>query len=209
MLTAQRVSSGSYQIKSKLGITTITKETTDKWWIDFPTGKRSYRRSYSSAKAFAISHLEKCLVSINEQEKVAKTSKNTENSLMLRLQQNGAYVCGAEAFGCINSGMNACILHMVVNQQSYYLVGKESDITDIMFEKNALKIKKNIAVGIVEDYRCKNGRVINVYRTFKPAEKAYKALNDAMLKANQKARQTVAKARQEKDYFTLNDYGLV
>lgn len=204
-LQVKRKEAGQYVITSSVGITTIIKSD-DKWWITFPCGKKSYRRSYDAAKKWAIAFLEK--LEKNQKPEI-KTSSNERNQLKNKLKEHLAYVTGAEFFGCINSGNSACILHLKIKNKSYYLVGRDVDITDYCIDKNVVQIARLIGQGIVENYLCPSGKMIEVFTTFPQAEKTYKTLNQKTIDSNIKARKNVAIASKNNDYWTLSDYGLI
>lgn len=217
MIKFKRQDAGSYIAHTKSGICTIVQGKDKKWWIDFPCGKRSYRTSYSGAKAWAEKYLERQESAIVAQQTKAKVAKKEGKvrTLKDKLSVKNAYVTGHEYYGCVNSGRQACILHLSVNFKSYYLVGFEVDVTDTIIYKNVFKIRQNIAQGWVEDYVCQNENTIQVFSNFKLAEKAYRALDQKTIDFNEKARKEVSVLRGKvknntadfNDYFALSDYG--
>jgi hypothetical protein len=117
----KRLRPGKYEAQTSVGRVCICQSNADKkWYIDFPDGKRSYRSSYAGAKAWAekyIARLESESVKVSaktvksEPAKTATTAK--QETLKQRLSRSGAYVCGVEPIGCLNSGVNACVLHLI------------------------------------------------------------------------------------------------
>lgn len=229
-LQFKRQSAGSYVAVSPAGNIEVNK-IDDKWYISFPDGKKSYRRSYDAAKKWAseyISRLKSTPVSCTsgksksakKEAGKSKISKSKQTpSLREKLKPNYAYVVGAEWFGCVNTGRRACILHFSINEISYYAVGYDGQVTDTLFEKPMCRIIGKIKAGVaIREYECRNGSQIKVFKSFKEAEKCYRTLDGVTNESNHQAQLKVQEARKQinginntsaKAGFVLADYGLI
>jgi len=216
MLKFKRLSTGNYLAECQAGRCEITLRD-DKWYIDFPDGKKSYRQTYKAAKAWAdkyISRLEEKPVQSKIKKAVTEVKPPT---LKEKLTRENAYVVGVEPTNCFNSGVAACIVHIIVENKSYYTVGQEGDILDTLIEKAISKTKKLISRGIVQDYVCQNKKIIKVFKDFAAAEKCYQDMDNKMREENRKDRERIQSVKDKvrnntatvEDYFALSDYGVI
>ena len=206
-LKFKRIKPGKYESITDLGVICIEQKK-DKWYFSLPGGKSGYRDSYAKAKKW----VQKCFNNYNNSS--TKTINN-DNTLQQKLTKHGSYICGVEPLGCINSGVNACILRIDINHHIYYLVGEKLDITDTIFYKNAATIKYNLKNGAKLDYyTCPNGNMISIFLdNLEGAENLFNCLNETISSNNKESLKEIqsAKERYKKgdiaSLFTLNDYG--
>jgi hypothetical protein len=224
----KRKSAGSYILETNQGITKIKKED-DKWWITFSDGEKSYRRSYEQAKKWAVSYLEKNTgtntpktkktvvktaktVKLETIKATAKPSKYLLGDIDVKkaVSQNKHLLRGEEYFGCINSGMSACILNLEIQGTTYYMVGRHIDITDNYINRYVSKVRTEIVTWQPADdfiYDTEGKEYILATKDFKKAYKEFIKRNDKVLACNKKSREEVAIAKKNNDFFTLSDYG--
>lgn len=219
-LKFKRVESGRYICGTAKGMIEISKND-KKWEILFPDGKKSYRSSYGDAKAYA----EKSYIKLPESkpEEAKDIKKPKQETLKEKLVQSSSYVVGCDFTGCINSGRAACILHLVVDGKSYYMVGTEGNVTDTIIHRYPIIIKRSLMKGIfISEYACKDGKKILVFDNFDDAEKAYRELNQKTIDSNHADRLEIEAAKKvirdndndmsksevQMAYFKLNDYGM-
>ena len=204
--------SGDIEIKKGIGI------DSDKWWIYFPDGKASYRRSYEAAKSWAEKYMSRENTAAEPAKK--QPAQKQPRSLKDKLLQNGSYIVGTEFIGCINTGKAACILHIPTSDRSYYIVGEEGGVTDTMFDKTPLKIKRDLKNGIYNrEYETRLWGTVVVYDQFEIAEKHFQDLNNKQIAENNAHRAKIAAAKNKaangtieertEAWFELNDYGLM
>jgi hypothetical protein len=105
---------------------------------------------------------------------------------------------------------------MIVNEKSYYLVGRKIDVTDTLFYKNAAMIKYQLKLGASFNvYTCQNGSEIFVIDNFKQAEKLYNQMNKQIKDNNTESIREIQEAKKQAKngdlnaLFTLSDYGVI
>jgi len=203
-------------IAEKVEIKKGTGVDKNKWFCYFPDGKVSYRRSYEAAKAWAEKYIgkqtqpqTKTQSKPKKQTQPQPTPKKIQPSLKTLLQQNLSYVKGVEPLGCFCSGRAATIVHLSVNEKSFYVVGYDECIEDIVF-----KIRKNLRAGIIDNSYKANSHTYLIFEDFSKAEKAYRAMDNEMkernladLKAIKEAKEKAKKGDIEA-MFALGDYGV-
>ena len=204
------------EIKKGIGV------NKDKWFCYFPDGKVSYRRSYEAAKAWS----EKYMGQTKPQSKPKKqpqtkqtqpqtkqtqpTPKKSQPFLKTLLQQNLSCVRGVEPLGCFNSGRAAAIVHLSVNEKSFYVVGYDECIEDTIF-----KIRKNLRAGIVDNSYEANSHTYLIFENFSKAEKAYRSMDNKMRERNLADLKIIKEAKEKakqgdiEAMFTLGDYGVL
>jgi hypothetical protein len=207
---------GTIEIKKGIGV------DADKWYVYFPCGKTSYRRSYDAAKTWANNYLDKQpkqpTVTATPKKKAESKSNPTTQTLKTKLSQANAYVIGADYLGCVNTGKSACIIHIVVDNKDYYLVGLDGAIMDTYFQRTVSSIRKQLMEDrTVKSYHHKTFGEVKIYTTFGQSEKEYNRINDAVKSANLDDRKVISEVKEKiksgtataKDYFALSDYGVV
>lgn len=188
------------EIKKGIGV------NKDKWFCYFPDGKVSYRRSYEAAKAWSEKYIGQ--PQTKTQSKPKKSQPNPK-PLKTLLQQNLSCVRGVEPLGCFNSGRAAAIVHLSVNEKSFYVVGYDECIEDTIF-----KIRKNLQAGILDNSYEANSHTYLIFENFSKAEKAYRSMDNKMKERNLADLKVIkeAKAKAKKGdieaMFTLGDYGV-
>lgn len=214
-----RKAAGHYTATTPWGVVEIKKADTDKWYVYFPCGKTSYRRSYDAAKTWANNYLDKQTKqpTVTAAPKKAE-SKSNPTTLRTKLSQANAYVIGADYLGCINTGKSACIIHIVVDNKDYYLVGLNGAIMDTYFEKTVSSIRKQLIEDrTVKSYYHKTFGEVKIYTTFSQSEKEYNRINDAVKSANLDDRKIINEAKTKikngtatiTEYFALSDRGVI
>ena len=214
-----RKTAGHYTAIAPQGVVEIKKADTDKWYVYFPCGKTSYRRSYDAAKTWANNYLDKQTKQPTVTAAPKKAESNpTRQALKAKLSQANAYVIGAEYLGCINTGKSACIIHIVVNNTGYYLVGLNGAIMDTYFEKTVSSIRKQLIEDrTVKSYWHKTFGEVKIYTSFSQSEKEYNRINDAVKSANLDDRKKIDEAKTKisygkasmTEYFALSDRGVI
>lgn len=208
---------GTIEIKKGMGV------DADKWYVYFPCGKTSYRRSYDAAKTWANNYLDKqpkqpTVTATPKKKAESKPTTPTTQTLKTKLNQPNAYVIGADYLGCVNTGRSACIIHIVVENKSYYLVGFDGAIMDTYFHRTVSTIRKQLTEDpLVKSYHHGTFGEVKIYTSFTQAEKEYNRMNDAVKSANANDFTVISEAREKiksgtattKDYFTLSDYGVI
>ena len=175
---------GNVEIKKGVG------DDQDKWFCYFPDGKVSYRRSYEAAKAWSEKYMEKLLKTL--------------------LQHDLSCVRGVEPLGCFNSGRAAAIVHLSVNDKSFYVVGYDECIEDTIF-----KIRKNLRAGILDNSYEANSHTYLIFENFSKAEKAYRSMDNKMRERNLADLKVIKEAKEKakqidiEAMFTLGDYGVL
>jgi hypothetical protein len=216
-----RKAAGHYTATTPWGVVEIKKADTDKWYVYFPCGKTSYRRSYDAAKVWANNYLDKQTKqpTVTAASKKAESKSNpTTQTLRTKLSQANAYVIGADYLGCINTGKSACIIHIVVDNKDYYLVGLNGAIMDTYFEKTVSSIRKQLIEDrTVKSYYHKTFGEVKIYTTFSQSEKEYNRINDAVKSANLDEKKIIDEAKTKikngtatmTEYFALSDCGVI
>jgi hypothetical protein len=177
----------------------------DKWFCYFPDGKVSYRRSYEAAKAWSEKYIGQ-----PQTKQFQPTPKKSQPSLKTLLQQNLSCVRGVEPLGCFNSGRAAAIVHLSVNDKSFYVVGYNECIEDTIF-----KIRKNLRAGILDNSYEANSHTYLIFENFSKAEKAYRSMDNKMRERNLADLKVIKKAKEKtkqgdiEAMFTLGDYGVI
>ena len=207
---------GTIEIKKGIGV------DADKWYVYFPCGKTSYRRSYDAAKTWANNYLDKQLkqptVTAVQKKAESKPTTPTTQTLKTKLNQPNAYVVGSDYLGCVNTGRSACVIHIVVENKDYYLVGLDGAILDTCFQRTVTTIKRQLAEDpSVKSYLHGTFGEVKVFTSFTQAEKEYNRMNDAVKSANANDRKVISEVREKiqsgtattKDYFALSDYGVI
>ena len=206
---------GTIEIKKGIGV------DADKWYVYFPCGKTSYRRSYDAAKTWANNYLGKQPTVTAAPKKKAEsnpTPKPTTQTLKTKLNQPNAYVIGADYLGCVNTGRSACVIHIVVENKDYYLVGTDGAVLDTYFQRTVTTIKRQLTEDpSVKSYHHGTFGEVKVFTSFTQAEKEYNRMNDAVKSANANDRKVISEVREKiqsgtattKDYFALSDYGVI
>lgn len=210
---------GTIEIKKGMGV------DAGKWYVYFPCGKTSYRRSYDAAKTWANNYYldkqpKQPTVTATPKKKTesSPTPKPTTQPLKAKLNQPNAYVIGADYLGCVNTGRSACIIHIVVENKSYYLVGFDGAIMDTCFQRTVTTVKRQLAEDpSVKFYSHGTFGEVKIYTSFNQAEKEYDRINKAVKSANANDFTVISEARERiksgtattKDYFTLSDYGVI
>jgi hypothetical protein len=218
-----RKTAGHYTAIAPQGVVEIKIGVdTDKWYVYFPCGKTSYRRSYNAAKTWANNYLDKQTkqptVTAAPKKKAESKSNPTTQTLRTKLSQANAYVIGADYLGCINTGKSACIIHIVVDTKDYYLVGLDGAIMDTYFEKTVSSIRKQLIEDqTVKSYYHKTFGEVKIYTTFSQSEKEYNRINKAVKSANLDDRKIIDEAKTKirngtatiTEYFALSDRGVI
>lgn len=210
---------GTIEIKKGIGV------DSDKWYVYFPCGKTSYRRSYDAAKTWANNYLDKqpkqptvTPTATPKKKAESKPTTPTAQPLKAKLNQPNAYVIGADYLGCVNTGRSACIIHIVVKNKSYYLVGLDGAILDAYFQRTVSTIRKQLTEDpTVKFYSHGTFGEVKIYTSFTQAEREYNRMNDAVKSANANDRKVISEVREKiksgtvttKDYFVLSDYGVI
>lgn len=214
----KRMTAGEYEMTTEQGLVVISKKG-NKWEVTFPCGKKSIRKSYELAKKWAITYLAKTKIVIvtNEENKPKKESKKylCGNVDVKQVVNNHChYFTGAEYYGCFNSGNAPVILNLKIQNVTYYIVGKQSDITDLYVDKYVAQIKREIMdnswvhLDNEFNYKTKNG-VILVTKKFPKAYKEFMSRNNEVLEYNKQASAEVTIAKKNQDYLTLMNHGFV
>jgi hypothetical protein len=187
------------EIKKGIGV------NKDKWFCYFPDGKVSYRRSYEAAKAWSEKYIGQ-----PQTKQFQPTPKKSQPSLKTLLQQNLSCVRGVEPLGCFNSGRAAAIVHLSVNDKSFYVVGYDECIEDTIF-----KIRKNLRAGILDNSYEANSHTYLIFENFSKAEKAYRSMDNKMRERNLADLKVIKEAKEKakqgdiEAMFTLGDYGVI
>jgi hypothetical protein len=211
------VPSGTIEIKKGIGI------DSDKWYVYFPCGKTSYRRSYDAAKTWANNYLDKQpkQLTVTTAPKKAESKSNPTTptqTLRTKLSQANAYVIGADYLGCINTGRSACIIHIVVDNKDYYLVGLDGAVLDTYFQRTVSNIRKQLMEDrTVKSYHHQTFGEVKIYTTFSQAEKEYNRINEAVKSANLDEKKIINEAKTKikngeatmTEYFALSDRGVI
>jgi hypothetical protein len=199
------------EIKKGIGV------NKDKWFCYFPDGKVSYRRSYEAAKAWSEKYIGQPQTKTQSKPKkppqtkqFQPTPKKSQPSLKTLLQQNLSCVRGVEPLGCFNSGRAAAIVHLSVNDKSFYVVGYDECIEDTIFG-----IRKNLCAGIVDNSYEANSHTYLIFENFSKAEKAYRSMDNKMRERNLADLKVIKEAKEKakqidiEAMFTLGDYGVL
>ena len=216
-----RKAAGHYTAIASQGTVEIKKETdSDKWYIYFPCGKTSYRRSYDAAKSWANSYLDKQIETVAPKKVAPKKAelKPTQSTLKTKLNQANAYVIGADYLGCVNTGRSACIIHIVVDNKDYYLVGFDGAIMDAYFERTVATVRRQLTEKIkIKSYHHKTFGEVKIFTSFNLAEKEYTKINEAVKSANINDRKAISEAKSKiqngtatmEEYLVLSDHGVI
>ena len=217
-----RKAAGHYTAIAPQGTVEIKKETdSDKWYIYFPCGKTSYRRSYDAAKSWANSYLDKQVVVPKEvapKKAEPKPTQSIQSTLKTKLNQANAYVVGADYLGCVNTGKSVCIIHIVVDNKDYYLVGLDGAIMDAYFERTVATIRRQLTEKIkIKSYHHKTFGEVKIFTSFTQAEKEYTKINEAVKSANINDRKAISQAKTKiqngtatmEEYLVLSDHGVI